>query len=213
VLRFPCSTCGRSLRVAEELAGQAVLCPQCHAVATAPGKPRPAPKPAQRETKPVADAEEPHAADIPLAKPSQTIDPEELIDMTAMVDIVFFLLIFFLVTSMSGLNSSMHLPNPEARAEEGGPGPKAADEPEADGDFIIVQVNRDDSLEVDGIQVPDIPALLIRLQQLRGAGSRNGVLIVGHGNATHGTTVEVLDTCYEAGMERVRLAISGDQPE
>lgn len=213
MLRFPCSTCGRSLRVVDDLAGQGVICPKCNAVVMAPGKPRPAAKPARRSGRSVVDVEPQDADSVPLARPSQTIDPEELIDMTAMVDIVFFLLIFFLVTSMSGLNSSMHLPNPEARAEEGGPGPKSLDDAEADGDFVIVQIGRDDSLEVDGIQTPDIPALLIRLQQLRGAGGRNGVLIVGHGNATHGTTVEVLDTAYEAGMERVRLAITGDQPE
>ena len=32
---------------------------------------------------------------------------EDLVDMTAMVDIVFFLLIFFMVTSMQGLYSAI----------------------------------------------------------------------------------------------------------
>jgi len=199
------------LRVPDELAERSVLCPKCNAVVEAPAL-----RPVVRLSTPiVSESEEGHAGMPALAKPAQKIDPEELIDMTAMVDIVFFLLIFFLVTSMAGLNSSMQMPNPESRAEEGGgPGPKSLDEVEADGDFIIVQINRDDSLEVDGIQVPDIPALLIRLQQLRsGAGARSGLLVVGNGNASHGAAVAVLDTAYEAGMEKVRLAIQTDQAE
>ncbi len=40
---------------------------------------------------------------------------EDLVDMTAMVDIVFFVLIFFMVTSMQGVFSSISLPAPTRR--------------------------------------------------------------------------------------------------
>ena len=43
---------------------------------------------------------------------------EDLIDMTAMVDIVFFLLIFFLVTSMQSLESVINLPAPQTPSGE-----------------------------------------------------------------------------------------------
>ena len=39
---------------------------------------------------------------------------KDLIDMTAMVDIVFFLLIFFLVTSMQSIEAVINLPSPQA---------------------------------------------------------------------------------------------------
>ena len=38
---------------------------------------------------------------------------EDLVDMTAMVDIVFFVLIFFMVTSMEGVYSSIKMPSPD----------------------------------------------------------------------------------------------------
>ena len=38
---------------------------------------------------------------------------EDLVDMTAMVDIVFFVLIFFMVTSMEGVYSSINMPSPD----------------------------------------------------------------------------------------------------
>ena len=41
---------------------------------------------------------------------------EDLVDMTAMVDIVFFLLIFFMVTSMQGTFSSIRMPAPDSES-------------------------------------------------------------------------------------------------
>ena len=40
--------------------------------------------------------------------------------MTAMVDIVFFLLIFFLVTSMQSIEAVINLPAPAAAGERAG---------------------------------------------------------------------------------------------
>ena len=42
------------------------------------------------------------------------------IDMTPMVDIVFFLLIFFLTTTMTAVQAVMNLPKPEKATESGG---------------------------------------------------------------------------------------------
>jgi biopolymer transport protein ExbD len=150
----------------------------------------------------------------PLSKPPEKIDPEELIDMTAMVDIVFFLLIFFLVTSMAGLLSSTPMPNPEAQKKPGAGGPKTLDEIEDDADFIVVRIGRDDAIEIDGVALQDASEVVFRLRQIRNSGSgATGLLVVGHALATHGTAVAVLDAGYDAGIEKVRLAVADDSAE
>lgn len=139
------------------------------------------------------------------------IDQEELIDMTAMVDIVFFLLIFFLVTSMAGVHSSMPTPVPEAKKE----GQGAAQVGEDDlSDVITVRIGRDDTVEVEGVAVADLSDLPTRFQRLRAkSGPHTSLLVIGHGDASHGRAVTVLDAGYEAGMEKVRLSVSDQESD
>ena len=140
------------------------------------------------------------------------IDPEELIDMTAMVDIVFFLLIFFLVTSMDGLESAIPMPTPNA--QEGVGGSTSIAEPNSletiteNDEYIVVNIDQDDQIDIDGSKLQDIPELVNKLRELRAAPPNpSKMLVVGDGDATHGTMVEVLDAGHDAGIELVRIAI------
>ena len=161
------------------------------------------------------DADAGERLDGALSRPTQKIDAEELIDMTAMVDIVFFLLIFFLVTSMSGIQSSAKLPRPEAHDEENGcRKQQQVDDPQSDPNAIIVKINKDDTIEIDGVPFREISDLVVRLRQLRNSGGGDAsMLVLGHGEASHGTAVLVLDSAYEVGIDRLRLAVLGDDAE
>ena len=75
--------------------------------------------------------------------PAPNPHAEDLIDMTAMVDIVFFLLIFFLVTSLQALESVMNLPTPQS-GEPGVSTGKSVAELENDPNFITVRIEDDD---------------------------------------------------------------------
>jgi biopolymer transport protein ExbD len=143
-----------------------------------------------------------------LTPPMFSIDFEELIDMTAMVDIVFFLLIFFLVTSMHALDSTipMPVPNPDAAASSGGGGSSA--DSEGDDDLITVNIDRNDVIRIEGTEIAGPRDLLFKLRDLRNSPARpDKLLVVGHGDATHGVAVMVLDAGHEVGMESVRLAV------
>ena len=212
MVRFACTACGKQLGVPPELAGQTVSCPYCDAEVFAP--PEPQPLPPETSTSPQLREVPQQREEPPMSKPSAKIDPEELIDMTAMVDIVFFLLIFFLVTSMSGIHSSTPMPNPESQQKKGAGGPKTLEEIEDDSDFIVVRINRDDAIEIEGVALGDVSDVVFRLRELRRSGSgATGLLVVGHGLATHGTAVAVLDAGYDAGIEKVRLAVTDDPAE
>ena len=111
-VRFVCPRCRTKLKVDDDLAGQVAACPGCgrkldvpQATAQVKSATKRRPKTAVPEDSHHSDDDEP-----PLVKMSPSIDHEDLIDMTAMVDIVFFLLIFFLVTSMQSLDSASPLP-------------------------------------------------------------------------------------------------------
>ena len=146
----------------------------------------------------------------PLVPPFKKLDVEELIDMTAMVDIVFFLLIFFLVTSMHALDSTIPMPAPD-------PKKGAASEPrsvaaiDADDSYVVVRIDRNDKISVEGSEVRSDRDLLFKLRDLRlGSAHPEKLLVVGHGDATHGTVVMVLDAGRELGMDQVKLTVQDE---
>jgi biopolymer transport protein ExbD len=206
VIRFHCPHCGKRLSAPPDRGGDPATCPGCRRRLTVPRPPRPAEAPHGGDGD---DADEPG----PLSPPTPRIDPEELIDMTAMVDIVFFLLIFFLVTSMAGIHSSTPLPRPEGD-DSGAAASQTLDELEADGDVITVRIGPDDAVEVEDAPLADLADLGFRLSELRRAGrGADGMLVVASGDATNGTAVAVLDAGYDAGMPQVRLAVSTQDDE
>ena len=129
-IRYSCPNCDQPLTIPDELAGKRRKCPKCGAKFTVPladgtipdgttarGSTRPTPDGAGSVT---AEGKPP-ATDHPLLLMRQVAaHSENLVDMTAMVDIVFFLLIFFLVTSLQSLESVINLPSPQAQERAGG---------------------------------------------------------------------------------------------
>jgi biopolymer transport protein ExbD len=145
-----------------------------------------------------------------LVRPPMSINFEDLIDMTAMVDIVFFLLIFFLVTSMKAIDSTVPMPAPDPQkgaARE----PQALSDLEADNEYIVVHIDRNDRITVNDAEVHSERDLLFKLRELRTTGSRpEKLLVVGHGDATHGTAVMIMDTGRDVGIDSVRLAVADE---
>jgi biopolymer transport protein ExbD len=149
--------------------------------------------------------------EAPLVMPQRKLDLEELIDMTAMVDIVFFLLIFFLVTSMNSLDSSIPMPAPDPQkgaARE----PKSIDAIDADDSYVVVRIDRNDKISVEGSEVRSDRDLMFKLRDHRlGSAHPDKLLVIGHGDATHGTVVMVLDAGRDLGMDQVRLTVQDEE--
>ena len=208
-VRFACPRCGTKLKVDDELSGQVAACPGCGRKLDVPQALVPAKPVLARRPTVTAGSSHTNEDELPLVKPLPHIDHEELIDMTAMVDIVFFLLIFFLVTSMQSLDSAIPMPSPDP--QKGAGREQKTEDPESDDEYVIVRIDKNDAIQVDGVAVQDVQDLVAKLKELRfGARKSTKMLVVGNGDASHGMTVAVLDSGHEAGMERVRLAISDD---
>jgi biopolymer transport protein ExbD len=130
-----------------------------------------------------------------------------LIDMTAMVDIVFFLLIFFLVTSLQSLEAVMNLPTPQS-SEPGVSTGKSVTELENDPNFINVRIEDDDSIWVENTQVFNDQELSLKLRTARQEnGGPRSLLVVADADASHGTAVRVFDAGAGAGVSGISLVV------
>jgi biopolymer transport protein ExbD len=150
-------------------------------------------------------------AEPSLVQPARKLDLEELIDMTAMVDIVFFLLIFFLVTSMNSLDSSIPMPAPDPQKGQARE-PKSIEAIEADDSYVVVRIDRNDKISVEGSDVRNERDLMFKLRDHRmGSAHPDKLLVIGHGDATHGSVVMVLDAGRDLGMDQVRLTVQDEE--
>jgi biopolymer transport protein ExbD len=204
-LQFTCPGCGKNLTAPESAAGRLSACPKCGTKVTVPLLARaakPAGKPAAKEL-----ATE-HGL---LLTPHRSMHQGELIDMTAMVDIVFFLLIFFLVTSMQSLESVINLPSPQDSSSA-----SATSQPTDymnDPTFIVVTIDEDDVVYVEEEEVYGDQNLRSKLRAARQEDAElTGMLVLGNPDATHGTLVGVLDAGADAGLKELLFSVT-EEPE
>lgn len=217
MLRIVCQQCGQKLRLAKRPASGQVTCPRCQArVAVPPEKQRA--KSAVTESDPLLFPKSAHSAGAER--------PEEMIDMTAMVDIVFFLLIFFMVTSINSKQASIALPNspptpptaaPAGTVVEKSPR-RSVEEYEEDEEFIVVKIEEDNTVWVDEEETTGPQDVLNQLRKARdeapaGKESPSKVLVLGNAASDNATAVMVLDAAHEVGLDDVRLAVSGGDEE
>jgi biopolymer transport protein ExbD len=135
---------------------------------------------------------------------------EDLVDMTAMVDIVFFVLIFFMVTSMEGVYASIKMPAPDPQ-KMASSGRKSVSDFQSDKDYVIVRIDAQDTVWLNEAEIRGQQELLVRLREARHGGSApTRMLVLGNSEATHGTVVRVLDAGSDVGMEEVQLAVDDE---
>ncbi len=129
--------------------------------------------------------------------------------MTAMVDIVFFVLIFFMVTSMQDVYPRSRCPPPTRRRSARKGRRSVADFEKAD--FVIVRIDRDNTIWLNDREIPSEQELLVQLRAVRqGSSSANKMLVLGNSEAKNGTLVMVLDAGSDAGMDEMQLAVDDE---
>lgn len=153
-----------------------------------------------------------HEHPAPLMNKSVGLEGvEELVDMTAMVDIVFFLLIFFMMTTMQNVSASIETPgpDPDKLAAKG----QSVSAMEDDSSAVKIRIAADNSIQFDGERVGGEQELRSRLSAaFPGGGSSKKLFVMGHGDAFHGTVVMVLDAAHSNGIQDIRLAVVDEEP-
>jgi biopolymer transport protein ExbD/DNA-directed RNA polymerase subunit RPC12/RpoP len=237
MISFHCNNCGRRLKIDDAFAGRKGSCPRCGAELVVPvPAPPPPPVPSlsgsastgisgsksgvassrsgllSQGTATVKRRKGPRP---PLVRPgSGKLEFREMIDMTAMVDIVFFLLIFFMVTSFNSQQASIEMPTPAPPTGATGKATarRTVEEFENDADFVVVRLDADDTMWVEESVAMSQTDLAAKLRQLTsGTGGKSKLLVVGHSEATHGAAVLVMDTAHSVGIDDVRLAVKDEE--
>jgi biopolymer transport protein ExbD len=208
---FKCKLCGKKLSAKPGLSGRKLKCPYCRAEVTVPAEDE-APlieRGAAATTASIQQDEPPTESPLLLFKPKEK--HEDLIDMTAMVDIVFFLLIFFMVTSMAPLEAVINLPTPQAEgaANDVQTVPNYADDP----NMVIVSIDADDAVWVEDQEALSEQDLRAKLRAAAGDGGRDSMLVQGAADATHGKFVMVLDAGAAAGMKEILFSVEQSEDE
>jgi biopolymer transport protein ExbD len=131
-------------------------------------------------------------------------DPEKVeeLDLAAMVDVAFQLVLFFLVTATTVLYKSLEVPkpNPETPAAGATQG-KAQTLNDLKNDFILVEIDAGGVMKIDREPInPQMSALVERLRSAREATGRKAMLLSAESTTPHRNAVLAYDAANEIGL-------------
>jgi biopolymer transport protein ExbD len=135
----------------------------------------------------------------------------EELDLAAMVDVAFQLVLFFLVTASTILFKTLEVPkpNPESRQEGVAQGRQRSLEDLKDV-FILVEIDPSGAMKIDREPVAaEMPALVQRLRAARANTNRKSMLISADFHTPHHNVVLAYDAANEIGLG---IALARPQP-
>lgn len=115
------------------------------------------------------------------------------IHLTALIDIVFLLLIFFLLTSTFVEQVGLHIEVPEIESESSGLLPE-----------LVVQVNHEGKFFIDDTQVTGSQLTLILKMRIKSTG-KDTVVIQADRRAQYDNVADVIDAAKLAGAKNLLL--------
>jgi len=119
---------------------------------------------------------------------------ESEIDITPMLDVVFIMLIFFIVTASFVKESGIDVNRPDASTAE-----------VKERGNILVAITEANQVWIDRRQV-DVRSVRANIERLRAENPEGAVVIQADKNSKNGLLVKVMDAARQAGVENVSLA-------
>ena len=133
------------------------------------------------------------------------VDEQPTLNLTPMIDIVFLLIIFFMVgTKFSELERKIGLHIPEVSNVEA---LTAAPEPK------VVNVYGDGQITLDRMPVDSLAELTERLAAAKSQYSDLGVLVRGDASGRFQNVAEVLNACKQADVRELGIAVRPTAPQ
>jgi biopolymer transport protein ExbD len=121
-------------------------------------------------------------------------DEEAQIDLTPMLDVVFIMLIFFIVTASFIKEAGVEVNRPEASTAD-----------PAENVNILIAVTATDEVWMTGRRI-DVRAVRANVERLHAENPKGAVVIQADNESTTKTVVAVLDASREAGVLDVSLS-------
>lgn len=124
----------------------------------------------------------------------ESINKQVDIDVAPLMDMVFILLIFFIVTTSFTKETGVDVTKPKASSAES-----------LEKENILIAITKEGSIHIHERQV-DIPMLGSILKRLIAERPDRTAVIVADRDASTGLTVDVMDECTMAGVKKVSIA-------
>lgn len=121
-------------------------------------------------------------------------EEETEIDITPMLDVVFIMLIFFIVTATFVKEAGVDVFKPEARTADS---IKTAN--------ILIAIDANDAIWIDGSKI-DATALTVHIKRLRAENPKGTIMIQADKDSTHSKLLEVHDSAKDAGASAVAIS-------
>lgn len=126
--------------------------------------------------------------------------PEEAkVDLTPMLDVVFILLIFFIVTAVFTQEQAIGLEPPP---------PPVDSPPENPPPTILIYVTQDNLIRVNG-RPADIGSVRANIERLKAENPDSAVIIQAEPQARSGVIINIRDQAYSAEARPVNIVLSG----
>jgi biopolymer transport protein ExbD len=134
---------------------------------------------------------------VPMSKRHRSDDDEANIDMTPMLDIVFIMLIFFIVTTSFVKEKGIEVLHPKDTNSP--PPPNAAKS-------LAIRIDQNGGIIMNNRQV-DIRRVVANIQSFLAENNTDTAAILAHPLAEHGVVVEVMNQAKEAGIDKVSVLV------
>lgn len=125
-------------------------------------------------------------------------DDEAEVDMTPMLDIVFIMLIFFIVTTSFVKESGFDVNKPQAA--------QASKKPSAN---IFIAIDKNGRIHMEK-RVVDIKRVRANVERMLAESPEAAVMIQGDIDAKHGIIVKVMDQVKAAGIDKLMVNAEGE---
>ena len=119
----------------------------------------------------------------------------EEIDLTPMLDVVFIMLIFFIVTATFVKEIGLDVNSPD----------KNQNVKDADKQSIVVQITNRDRIRIRGRDI-DFRAVRAKIERLHAENPDAPVVVQPHPDSTTETMIHVMDSARQAGVYAVSIA-------
>ena len=124
----------------------------------------------------------------------QHTDDDDSFDMTPMLDVVFIMLIFFIVTTSFVKESGVEINSPSAhtavRSEKGN---------------ILIGITPDNQIWIANRQI-ELNAVRANIERLHSQNPEGGIIIQADTDSKNGLLVKVIDQARLAGISNISLA-------
>jgi biopolymer transport protein ExbD len=124
-----------------------------------------------------------------MAREKAKIKKAEQLDLTPMIDVVFQLLIFFMVTAVFAITPGLDIKLPEA---------ETAQAPDKENLFIVVDQDGNMKLNHKTVTFANLKDELVSKRAI--LDNTTAIIIQGDERATHGQIVNIMDIAREVGL-------------